>query len=413
MYNIVEYGAVPGMLCTEAIQNAINACTENGGGRVVIPAGTYHTGTLWLKDHVELHLESGAVLKASTNLMDYNADDAYPQNWGCPPEKWNARHLILCVEQNDVSITGYGVIDGSGDAFFGEERIPCGGYAWEGGYVTSKDPVNLRPGQLVCFIESANVRVENVTITNATCWCCYFYGCEWVQVRGLQVKNPFAYVNTDGIDLDCCRNAVVSDCMISTGDDAIAIRCSQDRLQKKQPCENIAITNCCLASNSSAFRIGVGTGTIRHVSISNLVVHRAGTLFTSNTSFGGNGCARIDDILVNGVTAYHVGSLIDANVFAGSVSRCTHENMRVSALSGGMLIGRENGPLSDITLRNIDLFIENGPHKCGETHIFHLNGAENVRLDTIRVQADMTYWEGECQAVDCEALTVRNCSFAV
>lgn len=415
MYDIRKYGAVPntGVLCTKAIQDAVDTCAEDGGGRVVIPAGTYITGTIYLKDHVELHLENGAVLKASTDLNDYNPDDAYPQNWGCPNEKWNAKHLILCIERDGAAITGYGEIDGSGDAFYGEERNLCGGYAWDGGYVTSRDPVNLRPGQLVCFIESTNVRVENVTMTNATCWCCYFYGCEWVQVRGLQVKNPFEYVNTDGIDLDCCRNAVVSDCIISTGDDAIAIRCSEARLKTPKVCENITITNCCLASNSSAFRIGVGTGTIRHVSISNLVVSQAGTLFTYNTSFDGHGCAKIDDIQTNGITAYNIGMLVNSMVWAGSVTRCSHRNIRASALSGVVLRGSDTGLLKDFTLQNIDLHIEEGPHKSGEKHIFQIDHARDIRLENVRIMADMAAWEGECRVSDCDGLCVRECSFSV
>nr|MBQ4318251.1 glycoside hydrolase family 28 protein [Clostridia bacterium] len=229
MYNILNYGAEPntGKLCTAAVQAAIDDCAAHGGGRVVVPGGTFVIGSIFLKSHVELHLEAGSVLMASDNLDDYNPDDAYAQNYNSVAEKWNKKHLIIAVELDDVAITGFGTINGHGDAFYGDDTSMSYAthYAWQGGTVTSKDLVNLRPGQLVCFIECTNVRIYDVTMTNATCWCAYLHGCEWVQIRGLRVFNPFKYLNTDGIDLDCCRYVTVSDCIISTGDDAIAIRC--------------------------------------------------------------------------------------------------------------------------------------------------------------------------------------------
>ena len=86
--SIIDFGAVPGdeTLCTAAIQFALDACAAAGGGRVLVPAGVYRTGTIYLRSHVELLLEHGARLKASTDLNDYNPDDAYPQNSGCAAE---------------------------------------------------------------------------------------------------------------------------------------------------------------------------------------------------------------------------------------------------------------------------------------------------------------------------------------
>lgn len=137
-------------------------------------------------------------------MDDYNSEDAYPQNWGSVNEKWKAKNLIIAHECNNVAITGNGMIDGSGDSFFGEERVFYHGYAWDGGYVTSKDEENLRPGQLICFIECTDVKVIDITIKNIPCWGVFFHGCEYVQTRCIKITNPFEYVNTDGIDIDCC-----------------------------------------------------------------------------------------------------------------------------------------------------------------------------------------------------------------
>ena len=105
MYKITDYGAVADgvTLCTQNIQTAIDVCAAAGGGRVTVPAGTFVTGTIWLKSNVELHLSHGAVLKASENLADYNEPDAYEQNFSYPPEEWVGKHLILAVEVENTS----------------------------------------------------------------------------------------------------------------------------------------------------------------------------------------------------------------------------------------------------------------------------------------------------------------------
>ena len=72
-YNIINYGAVSDttQLSTVAIQRAIDDCSANQGGRVIIPAGNYKTGTIILRSNVHLFFETGAVLYGSTNLKDY------------------------------------------------------------------------------------------------------------------------------------------------------------------------------------------------------------------------------------------------------------------------------------------------------------------------------------------------------
>ena len=83
---ILDYGAVSGgkILCTKAINAAIEACASSGGGRVTVPAGFYLSGTIWLRSGVELHLEHGSTIKGSDNLDDYNPVDAYEQNMSSP-----------------------------------------------------------------------------------------------------------------------------------------------------------------------------------------------------------------------------------------------------------------------------------------------------------------------------------------
>lgn len=392
MYNIVNFGAEKGEKCTEAIQRAVDKCHTDGGGTVVIPSGTYISGTIWLRSNVELYLQNGAVLKASTNMEDYNEDDAYSQNWGCVNEKWRAKHLVIAHECDNVAISGKGTIDGSGDSFFGEERVVFDDYAWDGGYITSKDEKNLRPGQLICFIESNNIKVSDVDIKNTPCWSVYFHGCEYVQVRGIKITNPFECVNTDGIDIDCCRFVTVSDCIINTGDDAIAIRCDSKRLKNPKPCENIAVANCVLASNSSLFRIGVGTGEIRHVRVSNIVVSRAGHLITYSTSFGGHGEAFIEDIAFTDISAYNVCHMMSCYVEKGAVKNVAVKNMNVIARGGIYIIQKGDGCISDVLLKNINLEV-NEKKMPDEKYLIDIQNTENVVMESVKVSCKKDDWD--------------------
>lgn len=426
MYNIKDFGAVADgrTLCTESIQKAIDACHENGGGRVVIPAGEFVTGTLWLKDHVELHLEIGALLLASTNMDDYNAEDAYEQNFGSASEEWRGVHLILAVECEDVAITGLGVIDGRGDFFFEEPReYPwMSGYGWRYGMSKARDKEMLRPGQLICFIESRHVVVEGITMRNCTCWSCFLHGCEYVNVRGIKVFNRKTAGNTDGVDIDCCRFVTVSDCIIDTGDDAITVRCNTARLKNREMLsEYITVTNCNLAVSASAFRIGVGTGLIRHVRVSNITIERAGTAIQFMTSYSQKGEAHIEDVNFSNISAYNVGFPIQMCASVGSIRRATLDNMRFYGMARTVLEASESGEISDIALRNIDIHVMHGTDGTIEkrldkrgTHMLTVKNVRGALLDGVRVFAEagvMDEWDGTFCHDGCEDIEIRNCRF--
>ncbi len=416
MYNILDFGAKPNTtkVCTSNIQSAIDECSKTGGGRVTIPSGVFIIGTVYLKDNVELYLENGAVLKASENLDDYNDDDAYEQNWGSKNEGWKAKHLIIAHECKNTAITGLGVIDGSADFFYSKDKkMPkWPGYAWEGGFVHAKDPEILRPGQLICFIESENIQVQNITIQNATCWCCYMHGCEFVQIRGIKVKNPPEHANTDGLDIDCCRFVTVSDCIISTGDDAIAIRCDSKRLKKPKPCEHITITNCILKSNSSAFRIGVGYGEIRHIRVSNITVPHAGTLITYTTSYLGWGRADIEDISFDNISGDDIGLLMDCQVQCGTVVNASMQNMRIKSQAGIIMRANGEGKIRGITLKDIEHSVKTIEKKIKENYVIAVENADDVLIDGLRLCADLKEWDGVFSDVNCKNLIKRNCVFS-
>jgi polygalacturonase len=262
---------------TAAVQRALDACAGTGG-RVVVPPGTYLIGSIFLGDDTELHLEKGATLLGSPDLADYNEPDAYPQNWCSVNEGWSAKHLILVLEKKGVSITGRGVIDGNGRAFFADKPMFRGKVCWRDGGINARDYKHqARPGQEIVFIECRDVSVRDVTFRDMSCWSCFFHGCENVTVGGVTVRNGLCNLNTDGFDVDSCRNVRIGDCDIVTGDDAIAIRGSPARLKNPaKVCENVRVSNIVCRVSADGVRVGVGDGTIRNVRVSDMKIEHAG-----------------------------------------------------------------------------------------------------------------------------------------
>jgi polygalacturonase len=249
-YVITDYGAKADTtsLCTAVLQRCIDACSEAGGGRVVIPAGNYKTGTIILKSNVHLHLEAGATLYGSTDLKDYRRmQSSYKSLRTHTP----TIQLIYADSAKNVVIDGYGTIDGQGRVF---------------PKLTWNDEGITRP-HLLRFIQSRNIVVKDITLKNSGCWMQHYLACDQVRIDGIKVTNRNNY-NNDALDLDGCHDVIVTGVIADSDDDGITLKSTSPRL-----CEDITIQNCIVSSHCNAVKLGTETnGGFRNISIRGIVV---------------------------------------------------------------------------------------------------------------------------------------------
>ena len=380
---------------TVALQAAIDETSNAGGGKVVVPRGEWTIGTVWLRDGVELNLSEGAVLKGSPDLADYNAPDAYPQNWGSKAEGWSAKHLIIAHEVRSVALTGKGVIDGNAGAFMAEETpgMHKGDFVWRHGYLNAKDRANqARPGQGVVFIESRGIRIEGVTMRNMPMWTCFLHGCEDVKIDGVTISNDLRHANTDGFDIDCCRDVTVANCDIHTGDDAFAIRGAPGRLRDKtRVCENILVTNCICACAASGVRIGVGSGAISKVKFRDIRFKEAGHGLLVQSCYPG---------------AKYKGVAISDIVFENIVIEDSGHAIIVSAGTDQADTVLENVTFRNVTARTSGSVIVEGSGKVRPKNIV-IDGLDLTLVPPIRPRKEKKDWEVVGAANRLEAAIVK------
>jgi polygalacturonase len=231
---------------TDAIQRAIQACHENGGGRVVLSRGTYLTGTLFLRSFVEIHLEVNAVMLGSAEIGDY-APDTFKQLYA--GEAHMDRCLIFANGVSDIAFTGRGEINGQGGCF--KPQNADGSLA-------------PRP-MLFRYLESQNIRILGIKMRDPAAWTNAFIRCQNIWVEGVDIRSR-ANWNGDGLDFDGCQNVFVSNCLLDCSDDCICLQSSTPELS----CRNVVIQNCLMKSKWAGLRIGLlNRGDIEQVAVSN------------------------------------------------------------------------------------------------------------------------------------------------
>ena len=270
IYDIRDFGAVADgvTMNTQAIQAAIDAANQAGGGKVIVADGTYKTGTIVLKDEVELHLESNATILGSEKCEDYPEHyDAKHVDVPLLP-RWRSSCLIFADECKNIALTGRGTIDCNGTHFVEKKEKAFMGWA----YTRKSEPT---PPRAVFFTGCRDVRIEGVKMINQPSgWSYWIHDCDYVHITGLDICADVNYPNNDGIHINSSRHVTVSDCNITCGDDSIILRANNASLKENKVCEFVTITNCNLTSYACGVRLAwTNDGTIRNCTLSNLVMN--------------------------------------------------------------------------------------------------------------------------------------------
>lgn len=289
---VEDFGAIADgkTINTHAIQKAIDACTEKGGGQVLFSQGNYVTGTVVLKSNVVLKVDKGARILGSTDINDY--PHKIEKFKSIMSERYEFKQsLIFAEKQINVGICGEGEIYFRGEIehFPGPETI----------LKIVDRPLGIR------MIQCKNVVVKDIFLRNSAAWMQNYLYCENLIFDGIEVINLANY-NNDGLDLDGCINVIVRKCKIISGDDAMCFKGASSRIS-----ENILIENSTFLTACNGLKIGTDTqGSFRKMIARKLVLgaipdtlysikgHEASTGITLATVDGGN----VEDIYISDVT---------------------------------------------------------------------------------------------------------------
>lgn len=377
-YNIRLFGAVGDgkNLDSPAINTAIDSAVANGGGKIIVPAGIYLCGSIHLKSNIELHLLPGAIIKAAPASMKVYDES---ESFGGFPEYQDGGHtyfhnsLIWAEGQDNISITGRGMIDGEG---LTKKDTETAGNVQGGSIGTGDKTIALK----LC----TNVLIRDITIFRGGHFAIIITGCE----KGT-IDNVTIDTNRDGIDIDCCKYFTVSNTKVNTpNDDGIVLKSSY-ALKKPVPCENILINNCIVTGyklgtfldgtyipeevNWVCGRIKLGTesnGGYRNIAISNCTM-----MYSSGLAFEEVDQGRMENIAVTNITMNHVhhypiyittgcrnrgpkevtspsygGDIMISNVIANDAD----------SLAGIIVTGMKEEPLRNIRLHNIQIRYRGG-----------------------------------------------------
>lgn len=297
IFDVSDYGATGARSdnARPAIQKAIDACAEAGGGMVYVPPGEYVTGMLHLRSNLRFFLEAGATLLLSRDRSEFDVKEDH------------RAALFYGEDLHHVSLEGFGVVDGRAEYEWREqdfddryikenldEHLAAGGTRLRA--FPAKDIVAAR---LVLLLRCSDIRVTGLSFLRSPSWTMNYYACKRLTIDGIRIHTSLKEgVWADGIDPDGCSDVLIANSVIETGDDAIVFY-SVDHWGPPLPCENITVTNCRLSSASSAIKFCDGNRVcVRNVVIDNCVITDSNRGIAFMTFDGGY----VSDVIISNCT---------------------------------------------------------------------------------------------------------------
>ncbi len=431
-FSIKDFGAVNDgrQLNTEAFAKAINACNSAGGGKVIVPAGSWLTGPIELKSNVNLVIEKGALIAFTKDHSQYPMIKASGKSSNIVPAS-----PVYGYDLKNVAITGEGVIDGAGETWRPIKKMKTTAAEWDSltrsGGVVSKDgkiwwpakeamegeqflkdlkqnkavlsaedylPARdfLRP-HLLYLVNCENILIENVTLRNSPKFIFYPNNCTNLTMRSVNVFNEWNAQNGDGIDISQCKNVLIYQCIVSAGDDGI---CMKSGSGKNNPevfnLENVVVAECTVYRAHGGFVIGSNTdGGIQNVLVQNchFIGSDIGVRVKSNAGRGG----LVKNIFMRNIDMSHIKeAAISFDTFyedvpAGSeksssgitgdkIPLFTHFYFDSITCNGAKtavsITGLEQTPVRNVYFKNIEIQSDNG---------FIAKDATDLFLDHVKI----------------------------
>jgi polygalacturonase len=357
VFDVVDYGAKPDgrSLCTAAIQKAVDAASEAGGGTVRFPKGAFLSGAVRMKSGVTIRIDEGATLLGSRNREDYYGP-AFDDD-GRPVEgKTIFRHLIHGQGLHDIALRGKGTIDGNGNAFRDKKK---------------------KRTKCIYFENCRNITVEGLRLRAAGCWMQHYRLCRNLVIRGIDVFNHVAF-NNDGMNIDSCRDVTIKHCRIDSDDDGIVLKSLSP-----EPCRNVTITDCVVSSHCNALKMGTESGggfvdmTIRNCRVSS--PKKSKVIYGRQRGLAGIALeivdgGRLENVTVRDVTIEGVSVPIflrlgnRARPYIGRTPgvgtfrkvRLTNITAKGTSPVGCSITGLPGHPIEDVVLENVRLGFDGG-----------------------------------------------------
>jgi polygalacturonase len=411
-YVITEFGAVGDgtTVNTKAIQAAIDKCSAaKGGGTVVVPKGTFRTGSIFLKQGVNLLVEKDGVLKGTTN------PDDYPQiksRWEGTEEMYTAS-LVNAEGVTGLEISGEGTIDGAGDEWMAKNpfrrAVPQGpggaegagaggptGAAAPAGGASAAPAAAMRPRgpgrpRLIGIQNSKDVRVAGLFLHNQAIWCLFVLYSENVEIDGVTIAAEHNIPSSDGIDIDSSKHVHINHTYIEDGDDCISIKSGKDAdgLRVNRPAEDILIENSHFAYGQGGVAMGSETsGGIRNVTTLNCLFDAgnwAPIRFKTQPSRGGV----VENITYKDIVLHGTRQAFEMNMEWRMVGPRLPDsnplpvvrnvriiNVKGDVLSVGAIHGLAGSPIQGVTFVDCNITAERG---------FRLDHARSVDLKGLTI----------------------------
>jgi len=378
-YVITDYGAIDDgqTVNTKAIQSAIDKCVADGGGVLVVPKGTFLTGSVFFKQGVDLLLQKEGVLKGTVDPNDYPQVDT---RWEGEERVWTAA-LVNFFNMKDVNLTGPGQINGSGDKWM--QRYPRG----------SRELRVGRP-RLIAIQDCKGVKISGLSLKNQACWGLFILYSENVVVGNLIIRAEHNIISSDGIDVDSSKNVLITGCDIDVNDDCIAIKSGKDEDGRRvnRPAEDIVVEKCRFRYGHGGVSMGSEmSGGIRNVEIRNCIMDSdnwAPIRFKSQPSRGGV----VENITYRDIVLQDTRKAFEFNmewrmrppIKPPSDPLPVVRNVKIINVSGttasvGDMHGMKDSPIRNVTFENCKIKAKRG---------FTIDNVEELDLSGLTIEVE-------------------------